>query len=196
MNAEGTALAHEPIQQQRSGLRHAIVLGEKFLELVDDQQRARQRFLAAGALEARHVLHAEFAEEIATPAQFFIHAFEHAQAELAITLDRHHARVGKALRAVALELDAFLEVHEIELHLVGRVPEREVRDHHVEQRRFTGARLAGDEDVLLGALAERELLQLGGASATHGHPQLTGRFERPQFGVGRRDVGEGHFHAV
>ena len=65
----------------------------------------------------------------------------------------------QALAAVALELDALLEVDQVELHLVRAAMQREVGDHHVEQRRFPGARFAGDQRVLAGALAERQHLE-------------------------------------
>ena len=93
MNAEGAALAHNAVQQHGGALRNVIFLDEKFLELVNHQQRARHRFPAAGALVTGDVLRAEFAEQIAAAAQFLVHALEHAQAEFAVALDGHDARV-------------------------------------------------------------------------------------------------------
>ena len=37
VNAERTALPHEAVEQQRRFLRELVVLGEEFLELVDDR---------------------------------------------------------------------------------------------------------------------------------------------------------------
>ena len=84
-------------KQQRGGLRDRVVLDEEFLELVDDQQRARHRLGAAGALVAGDVLHAELAEQIAAALQFLIHALQHAEAEFAVALDGDDAGVRQAL---------------------------------------------------------------------------------------------------
>ena len=147
-----------------------VVLDEELLELVDDQQRARHRLGAAGLLVAGDVLHAELAEHVAAPLQFLVHALQHAQRKLAIALDRHDARVRQPLRGVALELDAFLEVDEVELDLLRAAREREVRDDDVEERRFARARLAREERVLARAFADREILHASsrrcGRSAT------------------------------
>ena len=80
-------------------MRNVVILDEEFLELIDDQQRARHRFGAAGALVAGDILHAELAEQIAAPAQFLIDPLQHAQAEFAIALDGDHARMRQALGA-------------------------------------------------------------------------------------------------
>ena len=98
MDAEGAALAHDAVEQQRSGLRDRVVLHEKFLELVDDEQRARHRLRAALALVAGNVLHAEFAEQIAAAPQFLIDALEHAEREFAVALDGDHLRMRQMLR--------------------------------------------------------------------------------------------------
>ena len=44
MDAEGPPLPHQAIQQQGRFLSDLVVLDEKLLELVDDQQDARQEF--------------------------------------------------------------------------------------------------------------------------------------------------------
>ena len=155
-------------------LRDLVVLDEEFLELVDHQQRARHRLRAARALVAGDVLHAELAEQIAAALQFVIHALQHAQAEFAVALDGHDARVRQALGGVALELDAFLEVDEVKLDLLRAAPQREVGDDDVEQRGFAGTGLAGDERVLARAFADGEVLQLGRAGAADGHAQFVG----------------------
>ena len=93
MNAERAALPHDAVQQHRRALRDAVFLGEIFLKLVNHQQRARHRLRAARAFVAGQILRAHFAEQIAAPAQFIIHALKHAQAEFAVALDGDDARV-------------------------------------------------------------------------------------------------------
>ncbi len=102
------ALPDDAIEQHRRALQHAVFLGEKFLELVNHQQRARHRFLAAGPFVAGHVLHAELPEQITAPTQFLVGA--HAQAERAVALDGNHLRVRQPAVGVAFELDAFLNL--------------------------------------------------------------------------------------
>ena len=63
---------------------------------------------------------------------------------------------GSRCVGVGLELDALLEVDQVQLDLVRAVVQREVGDEGVQQRRLAGAGLAGDEDVLGGALAEAQ----------------------------------------
>ena len=86
-----------PVQQQRRRLRNPVVLDEELLELINDQQRPRDRLGAAGPLVARDVLHAELAEQVAAVLQFVIHPLQDAQAELAVALDGHHPRMGQAV---------------------------------------------------------------------------------------------------
>ena len=97
MDAKRAALADDAVEQQRGGLRNPVFLDEKFLELVNHQQRARHRLRAARAFVAGHVLHAELAEQIAAPAQFLVHALQHAQAEFAVALDGDDPRVRQPL---------------------------------------------------------------------------------------------------
>ncbi len=80
---------------------------------------------------------------------------EDADAELALALDRHDAGVRQLVRGVDLELDALLEVDQVEVDLVGAVVEGEVGDQGVHQGRLARAGAAGDQDVLRGALPER-----------------------------------------
>ena len=56
VNAKGAALPHDSIKQNVGRLRNTIVFDEELLELVDDQQAARNRFGAAGFFVASHVL--------------------------------------------------------------------------------------------------------------------------------------------
>ncbi len=123
VDAERAALAHDAVEEKRRSLGDGIVLDEKLLELVDDQQRAREFLGAARALVAGHVLDAQLAEEIAAPAQFLVHALEHAQGEFAVALDGDDARVRQPLLGVAFEFDALLEVDEVELDLAAGLHE-------------------------------------------------------------------------
>ena len=101
-------------------------------------------------------MHAGVAELLAAFAQDAVEPLQHAEAELAFALDRDDAGVRQAVGRVPLELDAFLEVDEVQFGLVRAVREREVGDERVQQRRFAGAGFAGDDGVLGGAAAERE----------------------------------------
>ena len=85
------------------------------------------------------------------------------------------------MRGVGLELDALLEVDQVELELVGAVPQRRVGDQRVQQRRLAGAGLAGDQDVLRGPLAEPEVLELGGAGAAERHVDAVAAVARPEL---------------
>ena len=72
---------------------------------------------------------------------------------------------GSSERGVGLELDALLEVDQVELDLVGAVAQGQVGDQHVQQGRLARAGLAGDQHVLRGAAAE-----LRGAAASWPRP--------------------------
>ena len=98
-----------------------VLLDEVLLELVDDQQRARHRLVGRGvAPVAGEVLHAnQIAEAVAAALQLLVEALQHAEAELAIALDGDGAGVRQARGGVRLELDALLEVDEIQLDLVA-----------------------------------------------------------------------------
>src|SRR4030095_15882787 len=116
-------------------------------------------FSAAGFFVPREVLDAEPAKQIAAALEFIVHALEDTEAEFAVALDGHNARVRETAHRIALELDALLEVHEIELDLLGTAPEREVRDHDVEQSRFARAGFSRDQGVLARAFANGQILK-------------------------------------
>lgn len=163
MHPERPALPHEAVEQQPGVLGDLVVLGEDLLELVDDQHRAREGFVLSGGFECvaggPDGLHAQVAEQVAPADEFVVEALEDAEPEFAVGLDRDGAGVGEPAPGVGLELDALLEVHEVELELVGAIPQRPGRDHDVQQRGLARARFAGDQGVLAGAFAEREFLQ-------------------------------------
>ena len=73
---------------------------------------------------------------------------------------------------VALELDAFLEVHEIKFHLLRAAPQREIRDDDVEQRGFAGTGLAREQRMLARVATQREILQFCRAGTADGHAQF------------------------
>ena len=125
VDAERAALPHEAVEQQRRVLGQLVVGDEQLLELVDDQQRARHRHVGHGAAEAGDVLHAVLAEQLAAAAQLLVEPLEHADAELALALDGDHPGVRQPAGGVGFELDALLEVDEVELDLVGAVVQRE-----------------------------------------------------------------------
>src|ERR1035441_6924119 len=110
MDAESAPISHNPIQQQRGRLRYAVVLYKELLELVNDQQRPRDRFRSARPLVARDVLHAELPEQVAAVLEFIIHPLQDAQAEFPVALNRHHARMREQVSRIALELHTLLEI--------------------------------------------------------------------------------------
>ena len=141
-------------------------------------------------------MRAEFAEKIAATLEFFIHALQHAESEFTITLDGDDARVRQFVRGVSLELDAFLEVHEIKFHLFRAAPEREICDDDVEQRGFPRAGFARNQPVLPRTLTEREILELRRASASDGYAQFARCVQTPKLVVFGCDFRKRHFHAI
>ena len=196
MDAEGATLAHDAVEQHRGVLGDAVLLGEVLLELVDHQQRARHRLLAAAAFVAGDVLGTELAEQVAATSEFVVDALQDAEAELAVGLDRDDAGVRQLPGGVGFELDAFFKVDEVELDLVRAAREREVGDDDVEQGGLAGTGLAGEQGVLAGTFADREVLQLGRASAADGDAQLVGGLVFPVVGGIGGDVGERDFDTV
>ena len=196
VNAKRASLPHDAIEEQRGRLRDGVVLDEEFLELINEQQRARHRLRRAAALVAGDILAAEPAEDVAAPFQFLVHALKHAERKLAITFNRHDPRVRQAFRGVALELDALLEIYEIELDLIGAAREGEVRDDDVEERGFSRASLAREKPVLARAFADGEILEFRRARASDGDAQFVRRVVRPELRGRRGDLRKGNLHAV
>ncbi len=87
-----------------------------------------------------------------TARQLGIEPLQYAQPELAFAFHRHDAGVRQLMLSIRLELDALLEVDEVQLHLVGREAKRHLHDEDMQERRFARARLARDEHVLRGSL--------------------------------------------
>ena len=77
-----------------------------------------------GRAIAGEVLHADLAEDVAADLQLGVEPLQHAQAELALALDRDDPGVRQLVRGVGLELDALLEVDQVELDLVRAVDQR------------------------------------------------------------------------
>ena len=196
MDAKRAALTHDAIEEQGRLLSDFVVLGEELLELINQQQRARDGLGAAGALVSGDVLHAEFAEQVAAALEFFIDALKHAEAELAVAFDRDDAGVGKAACRVAFELHAFFEVDEVELDLLRAACEREVGDDDVKERRFSRAGLACEECVLARALSDCEILQLCRTGAADGHAEFRGGVALPVVRRLRCDLGERDLDAI
>ena len=148
VDAEGPALADQAVEQEGGLLGELVFLDEELLELVDDEEDAGQGGRAGGVAVAVQVLHAGVAEPVGPQAHLDVEPLEHADAELALALDRHDAGVGQLVGGVDLELDALLEVDQVEVDLVGAVVEGEVGDQGVHQGRLARAGAAGDQDVL------------------------------------------------
>ena len=110
------------------------------------------------------VLHAGIAEPVGPQPQLGVQPLEDAEAELALALDRHDAGVGQLVGGVDLELDALLEVDQVEVDLVGAV----VQSARLVIRACIKVDLPDPvrpamQDVLRGALTERQVLPLGRA---------------------------------
>ena len=168
VDAEGPALADQAVEQERGLLGELVFLDEELLELVDHEQDPRQGRRAGSIAITAEVLHAGIAEPVGPQPHLHVQPLEHADAELALALDRHHAGVGQLEGGVDLELDALLEVDQVEVDLVGAVAERQVGDQGVHQGRLARSGTAGDEHVLRGALTQRQVLPLGGAGLAEG----------------------------
>ena len=169
-------------------LGDAVVVDEQLLELVDDQQDARQPGLGLGGAVALEVLHAQLAEQVAAAAQLDVELLQHAEAEFPLALDGDDPGVRQGEAGVGLELHPFLEVDQVQLDLVGAVAQGQVGDQHVQQRRFARARLAGDQHVLRGALAQVEVLQFHGPGAAQGHVDAAAAVGGPPLGLVGHDA--------
>jgi hypothetical protein len=97
--------------------------------------------------------------------------------------------MGQLHHGIDLELDALLEVDQVELELVGAVPQRAVGDQGVQHGRLARARLTGGEGVLRGPLAQLQVLQLGRAGAAQGDVASLAAVEAPVLvGLGRDEL--------
>ena len=102
----------------------------------------------------------------------------------------------QALRAVTLELDSLLEIHQVELDLLGAAPQGEVRYDHMEQSGFAGTGFSRDQTVLPRAFADGEILELGGARAANRHAQFGGGHPGPNGLLRRRHLRERNLDAA
>ena len=166
------------------------------MELVDHQHHARQRFVWSSVAIARQILNSHAAIQVAALLEQLIEPLQHANAELAVALDRDDPRVWQPLRGIRLELNPFLEVDQIKLDLVRRVVERGVRDECMQQRRLARTSLPRDENVLRRSLAEPQMLQLGRPGATNGDVESRAGTRCPIGFRRRHDSLEWHFDAT
>ena len=196
MNSERAALADQTIEEQRGRLRQRVILDEELLEFVDHQQHARQRLIGARVAESRQILHADAPEQLAAILQQRVQPLQDADAELAIAFDGDDSGMRQPVSGVGLELDTLLEVDQIELDFIGAVMQRGVGDERMQQRRFSGAGLAGDQHMLRRSLAESQVLQLGGPRATDRDVQSGPCAGRPELIGGRHHSFERHFDAA
>ena len=196
VDAERSSLPDQAVEPQGGLLGELVLLDEELLEFVDDQQDAGQRRRAGGVAIAVDVLHAGIAEPVGTQAKLGVQPLEHADAELALALDRDDARVGQFVGGVDLELDALLEVDQVEVDLVGAVVQGEVGDQGVHQGRLARAGATGDQHVLRGALPEREVLPLGGAGLAERNVDPGAAVAGPVGAARRADEIERHLDAL
>ena len=81
---------------------------------------------------------------------------KHAATELAFAFDSDDSRVRQLAIGIRFELDSFFEIQQIELQLVWPIPVGARSDDRVQQCTFSRPCLAGDQDMLSDAFAERE----------------------------------------
>ena len=196
MDAERPALPDQAVETRGRLLRQLVLLDEELLELVHDEQDAGKGRRTGYVAKAVDVLHAGLAEPVGTHAQLGVQPLQDAEAELALALDRHDARVRQLVRRVDLELDALLEVDQVEIDLVGTVVQGEVGDERVHQGRLARTGATGEQDVLGRALPELEVLPLGRARLAERHVDPGPAVLGPQGVVGRGDELEGDLHAL
>ena len=133
MNAKGTPLTDDSVQQQRCRLGNLIVLNKELLKLVNDQERTGNLFRPAGTFVSWNILHAKFAEEVAPSTQLVIHTLQDTEGKLPVALDCNDSCMGQLLCSITLELHPLFEVHKIKFNLVRAAPERQVGDDDMEQ---------------------------------------------------------------
>src|SRR6516164_6063120 len=136
MDSEGTALSDDSIQKQGRALRNSVVFNKEFLKLVNEKQGSWHRLFSARLLISGYVLDTQLPKKVATPPQFVIDSLQDAQAEFTVTFDCHYAGMRQALGRISLELDPFLEIHQVKLHLFGAAPQSQVCNDDMKQRRF------------------------------------------------------------
>ena len=120
---ERPALPHEPVEQAATLPARACRPRRRTPGTRRRSSRMRGRLLASavrGAV-AGEVVDAGVAELVAALLQDAVEPLQHAQAELALALDGDDAGVRQAVRRVPLELDALLEVDEVQLDFVRAV---------------------------------------------------------------------------
>src|ERR1051326_8029008 len=127
MQAKCSTLAHEPVEQECRFLCQLVVLDEKLLKLVDDQQDARTRRAGCMAVGVQ-VVDAELSESLAARFQFAIESLQHAQTKFAFAFDRHDASMRQVMDGVRLEVD------QVKLDLLRAVKECEIRDERMQER--------------------------------------------------------------
>src|SRR6185503_13706589 len=87
VHAEGSALAHQAVEQLCGLLRHLVFLDEELLKLVDDEQEPRQWRRAGHVAITVHVLNAGIPKTIGPFAHRAVEPLEHADAELPFALN-------------------------------------------------------------------------------------------------------------
>src|SRR5678815_2605946 len=103
MDAEGAALANNPVEKEGCGLGDAIIFDEELLKLIDDQQRSRNRFASSCLFVSWQILHAEFPKQVAATLQLLVNALEDAQGKFTIAFDGDNSCMRQTLRRVTFE---------------------------------------------------------------------------------------------
>jgi hypothetical protein len=120
VDAEAAPLPDQRLQRLRGNGPELVVAREQHLELVEDQNDPRQTLAGrlAQRLKRRVGLRGS-PQQRATPRKLRLDRLKDADAELAIALDRDRPRVRQRVRRVHLELDALLEVDQMQLKLLA-----------------------------------------------------------------------------
>src|SRR5688572_2688295 len=109
MDAEGTALAHDAIQQHVCRLGNPIIFDEEFLEFIDHDETPRHAHVRVALPKSRQVENARLPKQLSATFQLLVDAFKHAQTKLTVAFDGDDARVRQAMSRIALELNALLK---------------------------------------------------------------------------------------
>ena len=118
MHAKGPALPNQPIQQQRRRLGPVCRRRRTALGIRRSPARCAAESLPIRGENWRGPARPRSRKRSPRCRKTSVEPFQHAHAEFAFALDGDHPRVRQLMRGVGLELDAFFEVDQIELHLV------------------------------------------------------------------------------
>ncbi len=159
VQAEGSPLANQVVEELGALVGDGVVVREEHLELVHDHDHPGQRLprvlpVGPDVVRPTAVL---AAEQRAAAVDLVAETSEHGQTELPFALHRHDLGVREREIGVGAELHALLEVEQVQLQLGRGVPPRGRRDESVHQRRLARPGQAADQDVLPKSPPQRQV---------------------------------------